>query len=262
MRLFARNMRAHPVGTIGRGSGFTVAVGCLIGAIAGSKLSVWLERPELFAATAGSIGVLLMGQSIVGALVGGLLGVELAKRIAGVTRSTGDAFVVPLAAGIAIGRLGCFAAGLHDDTYGNATALPWAVDFGDGVPRHPTQLYDIAFVLLLAAALHAARRRLQVVPGLAFKLFFCGYLAWRLLADALKPVPHAYAGGLSGLQWLAIVALAAYLPFTLRALRVLPGRAGKSPAGESGEARGAASHVLATSPASRIPGPDNREMSP
>jgi prolipoprotein diacylglyceryltransferase len=222
MRVFARNMRAHRVGGIGGGAGFAVALGCVAGAIIGSKASVWLQRPDLLPAAAAGLGLLAMGQSIVGALIGGLLGVELAKRVAGVSASTGDAFVVPLALGIAIGRVGCFVAGLHDDTYGDATAVAWGVDFGDGVRRHPTQLYDSAFVLALALALHLARRRLAAVPGVAFKLFFCGYLAWRVLVDGLKPVPFAYPGGLSGLQLLALAALAAYLPFTVRALRRLP----------------------------------------
>ena len=47
----------------------------------------------------------------------------------------------------------CFLAGLHDDTYGLPTAAPWGMDFGDGIPRHPTQLYEIAVVLPLGLAL-------------------------------------------------------------------------------------------------------------
>ena len=221
MRLYAVNMRAHPVGGIGQGAGFTVALGCIAGAIAGSKLAVWIDRPDLALAAAGSLRLWLMGQSIVGALIGGLCGVELAKRYAGVQASTGDAFVVPLAVGITIGRVGCFLAGLHDDTYGNPTTLPWGVDFGDGIARHPTQLYDIAFVAALAAALARLRSILSRVPGLAFKLFLAGYLAWRIAIDFAKPVHYAYPGGLSGLQVLAAVALAAYLPFVIRALRRL-----------------------------------------
>ena len=221
MRLFAANMRTHPAGTIGRGPGFSVALGCIAGAILGSRIAVWIDRPDLTAALWTSPRLWVMGQSIVGALVGGLLGVEIAKRMAGVRVSTGDAFVVPLAAGIAIGRLGCFVAGLHDDTYGNATTLPWGVDFGDGVARHPTQLYDIVFVVLLAAALVRARPALSRVPGLAFKLFLASYLAWRFAVDFVKPVPYAYPGGLSGLQLVAAVSLLAYLPFVVRALRSL-----------------------------------------
>ncbi len=77
-------------------------------------------------------------------MLGGLIGVEIGKKYAGVTESTGDRFVMPILVGLIIGRIGCFIAGLHDDTYGNPTALPWGIDFGDGIPRHPTQLYDIA----------------------------------------------------------------------------------------------------------------------
>ena len=220
MRLYARNMRRHPVGAIGHGAGFTVALGCVAGAIVGSKLAVWIDRPDV-ARVAGSVQLWLMGQSIVGALIGGLVGVEVAKRFSGVRESTGDAFVVPLAVGIAVGRVGCFAAGLHDDTYGNPTTLPWGMDFGDGVPRHPTQLYDIAFVATLALLLFRARPALSRVPGLSFKLFLAGYLAWRLVVDFVKPVHYAYPGGLSGLQVIAAGALAAYLPFVARALRRL-----------------------------------------
>jgi phosphatidylglycerol:prolipoprotein diacylglycerol transferase len=221
MRLLAGNLRAHAVGTIGHGPGFAVAFGCVLGAIAGSKLAVWLDRPDVAFALFTTPQLWLMGQSIVGALAGGLIGVEVGKRAAGITASTGDAFVVPLAVGIAIGRIGCFVAGLHDDTYGLPTTLPWGIDFGDGVARHPTQLYDIAFVAALALLLRRARPALTRVPGLSFKLFLTAYLAWRFAIDFLKPVPYAYPGGLSGLQVLAAIVLLLYAPFVARALRRL-----------------------------------------
>jgi prolipoprotein diacylglyceryltransferase len=221
MRLFAANMRSHAAGAIGQGPGFAVAVGCIAGAILGSRIAVWIDRPDLTAALWTSPRLWVMGQSIIGALVGGLLGVEIAKRAAGVRASTGDAFVAPLAVGIGVGRLGCFVAGLHDDTYGTPTALPWGVDFGDGVARHPTQLYDIVFVAAIAALLVRARPTLSRVPGLAFKLFLASYLAWRFLVDFIKPVPYAYPGGLSGLQLFAAASLLLYLPFVVRALRRL-----------------------------------------
>ncbi len=79
-----------------------------------------------------------------------MIGVEWVKRAIGARGSSGDAFALPLIVGIAIGRIGCFLAGLGDHTYGNPTALPWGVDFGDGVPRHPTAV--VAFLILLAVA--------------------------------------------------------------------------------------------------------------
>jgi phosphatidylglycerol:prolipoprotein diacylglycerol transferase len=221
-RLYSLNLRRHGHSSLIRGPAFGVAVGCLLGAIAGSKLAVWLEYPHLVRLYWGSPLLLFTGQSIVGGLIGGLVGVEIAKKLAGVRRSTGDDFVVPLVVGIAIGRIGCFLAGLHDDTFGVATDLPWGVDFGDGVKRHPTQLYDIAAVLSLGLALAWMRPRLAVEPGLEFKLFITGYLAWRVAIDFLKPVPYPYFDGLSGIQMLAGLFLLVYLPLVFRQSRRLP----------------------------------------
>ena len=198
---------------------FGVLVGLLIGAAIGNKLVFLIERPDIALSLWQSRSLAWPGQSIVGGLLGGLIGVELAKKLTAQTRSTGDAMVLPIAVGLAIGRVGCFLAGLHDDTYGLPTSMPWGVDFGDGIPRHPTQLYEIAVVLPLGWALHRARFS---TPGLAFKLFLNAYLLWRLLVEFLKPVPVAWPLGLSGIQWTCLVALAVYLPFTLRAARRTP----------------------------------------
>jgi prolipoprotein diacylglyceryltransferase len=198
---------------------FGVLVGLLIGAAIGNKLVFLIERPDVALAMWRGGALMFPGQSIVGGLLGGLIGVEIAKKLTGQARSTGDAMVLPIAVGLAIGRVGCFLAGLHDDTYGLPTSLPWGVDFGDGVARHPTQLYEIAVVLPLGLALHRAR---LPVPGLAFKLFLSTYLLWRFGVEFLKPVPVAYPVGLSGIQWTCLVALAAYTPLVQRAWRRPP----------------------------------------
>jgi prolipoprotein diacylglyceryltransferase len=194
---------------------FAILVGLLSGAALGNKLVFLLERPDVAQALWNGQW-LIPGQSIVGGLLGGLIGIEIAKKLTGQTRSTGDAFVLPICVGLAIGRVGCFIAGLHDDTYGVPTALPWGVDFGDGIPRHPTQLYEIGFVLALGAVLAHIR---FAVPGVGFKVFLNSYLAWRFLVEFLKPVPVAWPLGLSGIQWTCLVALAVYLPITWRAAR-------------------------------------------
>lgn len=195
---------------------YPVALGCLLGAALGNKLVFWAEFPHLWSTQGHDLAIWMSGQSIVGGLLGGLLGVEIAKKLTGITASTGDAFVLPLMAGTAIGRIGCFLAGLQDGTYGNPSTLPWAVDFGDGIARHPTQLYDIAFVLAFGALVLAWRRRWRAKPGLAFKVYLSGYLSWRLLVDAIKPVPFDYGAGLSGIQVVCLLALLCYLPFVLK----------------------------------------------
>ena len=210
--LYRRALLRSGLGGLTQPGGFAVLAGLLVGAALGNKLVYLIERPDIWQRLlAGEIA--MPGQSIVGGLLGGLIGVEIAKALTGQTRSTGDAMVWPIAIGLAFGRVGCFMAGLHDDTHGVATALPWGVDFGDGVTRHPTQVYDAIVALALAGTVHGRFRR---VPGLAFKLFLSGYLLWRLGIDGLKPVPHAYAFGWSGIQWVCAVALAAYAPIVLR----------------------------------------------
>ena len=62
----------------------------------------------------------------------------------GITLRTGARFALPLAVGVAVGRIGCYLAGLDDFTYGTPTTLPWGHDFGDGIARHPVQLYESA----------------------------------------------------------------------------------------------------------------------
>lgn len=128
--------------------------------------------------------------SIAGALAGGIVGVELWKWRRGVTASTGAAFVLPISVGVAVGRLGCFFTGLPDLTYGTPTGLPWAVDLGDGVGRHPVQLYESLSMALFAAAYARARnRRASWATNHAFHAMIIFYAAQRFMWEFWKPYP-------------------------------------------------------------------------
>jgi len=186
-----------------------IGVAAIAGAALGAKLGFWIEDPSTAFAGFPDWRNLLAGKTIVGALLGGLAGVEIVKRAIGAQGSSGDAFAFPLIVGIAIGRIGCFLSGLADHTYGNPTSLPWGVDFGDGVKRHPTQLYEIAFLIALMALLYRSRHAFTVT-GDRFRAFMVAYLAFRLLVDAIKPIPYAYFGLLSGIQLLCIAGLCYY----------------------------------------------------
>lgn len=212
MQLYRRQRARAGASAILSSSGYAGVIGCILGAAIGNKLVFWIEYPHLWAAHAGNFTMWMSGTSIVGGLLGGLLGVEIAKKLTSQSQSTGDQFVLPLMIGIAIGRIGCFLAGLNDGTYGKATTLPWGVDFGDGIARHPTQLYDMAFVLAWGGLLLALRARWRDKPGLMFKLFLSGYLVWRLAVDAIKPLRYDYGMGLGGVQLVCLAALLCYLP--------------------------------------------------
>ena len=179
-----------------------------IGALLGSRLLGLLETIPLAQLTWQDL-LLPGGKTIVGGLLGGWIAVEITKRLKHIHARTGDLFAVPLCIGIAIGRIGCFLAGLADDTFGTPTSLPWGVDFGDGIPRHPTQLYEILFLTVLAFALHRYDRHPHP-QGSTFRLFLAAYLAWRLLVDFIKPQPLHY--GLNLIQWTCIGGLLALAP--------------------------------------------------
>src|SRR5262249_44684126 len=156
-----------------------------------------LEDPTQASSRILELSFLLGGKSVVGGLLGGLVAVELTKAWRGMRTATGDLYVLPLCLAIAVGRIGCFLAGLPDGPHGTPTALPWGVDFGDGLPRHPTQLYEIGVVALLAATIVSRRAALRT-PGDQFKFFMVGYLAWRLGVEFIKP-DHRLVLGLSAI---------------------------------------------------------------
>lgn len=191
-----------------------------IGALIGSRLLGLLEEAPGRAMTWQAL-YLPGGKTVVGGLLGGWMAVEVVKRVRHIRSRTGDLFVIPLCLGIAIGRIGCFLAGLADDTYGTPTTLPWAIDFGDGIPRHPTQLYEILFLAALALVLDRYNQRAHV-EGSTFRLFLAAYLLWRLMIDLIKPQPHVF--GLNIIQWACVLGLTALAPNLLQLLRSRPVR--------------------------------------
>ena len=188
----------------------------LFGAAVGSKALHVLQHLGYFLHEAPR-WEFLRGKSILGGLLGGTLGTELGKRWIGWNASTGDAWVPAIATGLIVGRLGCQFSGLWDGTYGIPTDLPWAWDYGDGMPRHPAALYEI---LAVAVCWGLVRRLPSHASGARFAAFLAGYCLIRLGVDAVKPpfggdlplgTPVTLHAGLTAIQWVALLGFFAYV---------------------------------------------------
>jgi prolipoprotein diacylglyceryltransferase len=188
--------RRSPELSLPEGRDLALLLAAGVGALGGSRLLAWLDGAA-------------DGKTIVGGILGGWIAVEIAKRALGIRRPTGDAFVLPLIGAMAVGRVGCFLAGFSDGTYGRPTSLPWGVNLGDGVSRHPVQLYEIAFLIALGAVLVGVRVRLRT--GESFLIFVSAYGAFRFGVDFLKPGRPISPFGLTAIQLACIPGIAAAL---------------------------------------------------
>ncbi len=121
------------------------------------------------------------GMSWFGGFAGGVLvGLIVMRRMRLPTVPALAAATPALAIGHAIGRIGCFLVG---DDYGRPSDLPWAVAFPKGlppidVPVHPTQLYEMLALFVVAWLLIRWRRH-----GVADAVVLGRYL---LLAGAVR----------------------------------------------------------------------------
>lgn len=181
--------------------------GLLFGAFCGSMILAKLPYVLFSSSGPNSISAWMEnGKTITLGLVGGYIGVELAKYRLGIRIKTGDSFAVPAAVAIAVGRLGCFYAGC---CYGTCTNLPWAVRFADGQPRHPTQLYEVAFHSAAAVTLYQLQKR-GMFRGQLIKLYFIAYFVYRFLTEFIRPEPKVLLG-LTAYQWSAVIFIPVFI---------------------------------------------------
>ena len=158
------------------------AVSLVVGGAGGAWLSGSLN--SLMQATP------TLSHSVVGALAGAVIAVEIYKLARGIKGSTGGVFTGPFALGIVVGRLGCLFQGMSDQTYGLPTSLPWGVDLGDGITRHPVQLYEsLSMLLFLAVYVAALVRRTPWAMRRSFYVLCIVYGAQRFAWEFLKPYP-------------------------------------------------------------------------
>ncbi len=198
--LMQRRQTASKLGNHERG---IVSVTAFIGAMLGAKLPFLFEL--------GWEGLLqgtiwfADGKTILGGIFGGYLAVELAKYRFGIRTLTGDAFAIPVAVAVILGRVGCFVAGC---CYGAPTTLPWGMFFaraGDapGLLRHPTQLYEVLFHLVGVLLLWVAEQHRWLV-GNRLKAYLISYLIYRFFSEWIRPEAKVFLA-MTAYQWASLL---------------------------------------------------------
>ncbi len=182
-------------------------IGFVIGSITLGTLNTYLSLHEL-----------ILSKSILGALFGAIVAIEIYKHSIGVSGSTGAYFVPSLAIGIAIGRIGCFLSGIEDYTYGTQTTLPWGHDFGDGVMRHPVQLYEsgVMFLFFIYSTL-VFRYDEERFRKYIFYIFILVYSLQRFAWEFLKPY-ETILWGLNLFQFVCLALIGYALLYIRRSL--------------------------------------------
>ncbi len=152
------------------------------------------------------------------AFYGGLIGAVLAafyfcrkKKIH--FYDLADVLVIPLAIGLALGRLGNF---INGELYGKITSLPWGVSFEgvDGL-RHPSQIYESLKNLFIFFVVFRVYKLKKFKKGFVFWLFIFMYSFLRFFVEFVKDV-DVYSGLTYG-QWIS-------LPLVIISLIILKNR--------------------------------------
>jgi prolipoprotein diacylglyceryltransferase len=211
-------LRRNEPDTISDDNRLIIFIAAAAGAFLGSHIIGVLENPSLL----NHVGIIyfLGNKTIVGGMIGGLIAVELVKKRIGVTVSSGDLMVYPLILAMIIGRIGCFLAGLDDGTYGKPSNLPWAINFGDGIRRHPTNLYEILFWFILWIGLLYIEKWYNLINGARYKIFLTSYLVFRFMDEFIKP-DYFFSFGLSVIQLVCLGGILYYYKVFLQPYKLI-----------------------------------------
>jgi len=169
------------------------------------------------------------GLTIWGAILGATLGIWVYSRF---TRFNFGYFMDVVAPGVllaqAIGRVGCT---INGCCYGRPTSLPWGVvythpeSYGPlGIAVHPTQSYEIIFLLIAFGVLMWLRRHLKP-EGSLFLVYLGLYSIWRVGVGFLRDGTD-FLFGLHQAQVVGIVILLIVVPILIIRTRWIKGEDG------------------------------------
>jgi phosphatidylglycerol---prolipoprotein diacylglyceryl transferase len=168
-----------------------IVVFALLGGVIGAKLPIILFNFDLLFHYPENINLLWSGKTIIGGLIGGFLAVYLVKRYLKISVRMGNDIAPPAALGMAVGRIGCFFGGC---CYGIAAPAGLGIDFGDGIYRYPTQLYEMVFDFGMFLVLLYIKKTKNPAPGVLFRYLLNSYLTFRFFLEFIRETDVVFWG--------------------------------------------------------------------
>lgn len=192
---------------------YDIVLWAAIGGILGARLVYVFYYWELYSLAPWRIFAFWEGGLVFyGGVIGGAITVLSVVYLKNFSLSdTADIVGLVLPLGVSIARIGCF---LNGCCYGKPTTLPWGVVFPalGNIPRHPTQIYELFYSLLIFIFLWTYRHRIP--KGLVLFFFLLFYSLFRFLNEFLRVNPPFFLG-LSGSQVFSIVLFMGSLSYIL-----------------------------------------------
>lgn len=192
---FWRSRQGHSLNTL------VVVCGALVGAFCGAKIGFCFSEFRALIQDPRWLEKVLVGKTVVGAILGGYLGVELTKRVVGHQGITGDLFAQMAPLSIALGRIGCM---VNRCCPGQELPSAWySVTHQDGSSHWPAAEVEIIFNLG-AAAVFAILRTRNLLRGQHFHLYMIMYGTFRFFHEFVRS-ETLFVGSLTGYQLLSII---------------------------------------------------------
>lgn len=191
----------------------TVFMAALVGIPSGIVISRLLHVLDMWGYYSQYPGQIIGGSglTIYGAVLGATLGIWIYSRFNNFRFGYFADLIAPaIILAQVIGRVGCT---LNGCCYGTETSLPWGIVYTHpeslaliGIPVHPTQVYEIIFLLIIFGVMLKLKGRLKP-DGSLFLLYLGLYSLWRFGTGFLR-VGTSFFFGLQEAQVVGIIVLA------------------------------------------------------
>ncbi|MFC1728106.1 prolipoprotein diacylglyceryl transferase [Nanoarchaeota archaeon] len=185
-----------------------------VGAVIGARILHVLEEFSFYISNPSEIiAIWHGGLSFYGAAVGAALtGLLFCKKKKIKFYDIADMLVIPLALGLAMGRISNF---INAELYGKITDLNWCVNFPNAEGcRHPSQIYESFKNLAIFFVLFFSRNK-KLPKGALFWSFITLYSFLRFFMEFFREQTALFLG-LSVSQFLAILAFITGLFFLIK----------------------------------------------